>query len=126
MTHMTQETEVSLKAFINSVWFKGLSRGAMIITPLLVAGFAGAWAIVTGNTAADLVEAQVKLEAVQSLQAQRAVDGETFQTEVRGSVSELKAELDAQGKDLFTMRVDVGVIKRLLQSREDVADAVTE
>lgn len=118
---MPEVSEVTLKAFIESVWFKGLARGAMILTPVLIAGFWGAWGVATSSVALDLVVTKAEIASVAKVQDGRAADSEAFQSEIRRSVAEIDAGLDDVKTELFAVKVDIGVIKRLLQDRTDVA-----
>jgi hypothetical protein len=112
---------MTLKQFVESVWFKALARGLMILTPFLVAGFAGAWAFVTHGVSADLEVAQRKIADVAVTQTARASDSEAFQTEVRGAIKGLNSRLDNVDDKMFAVKVDIGVIKRLLQETHPAA-----
>lgn len=132
-------SEVSLRQFIESTWFKGLSRGAMILCTVILAGFATTWAIVAGNTSTrvealeltvkqELPAVKQKVEGVSDTLAIRAKDSEAFQQEVRDSVADLKASQRSQRNLIIAMQADVnetkvavGVIQKLLQDRSDVA-----
>lgn len=118
---MTDANEVTLRQFVESVWFKGLARGLMILTPFLIAGFAAAWAAVTHGVASDLDVAQAKIAAVATAQSSRAADSESFQTEVRNSIKGITGRLDAVDDKMFAVKVDIGVIKRLLQESRPAA-----
>src|SRR5689334_14057479 len=116
---------MTLKQFVESVWFKGLARGAMVLTPLLIGGFAGAWALVTNGVSTDLVAAQKKIAGVAELQESRATDSEAFQTEVRGAIKGINGRLDAVDDKMFTVKVDIGVIKRLLQESRPASSPIS-
>lgn len=120
---MPEVSEVTLRQFIDSVWFKGLARSAMILSTLVLAGFATAWAIVTHGVASDLATAQANIVSVAKVQDTRATDAEAFQTEVRGAITGINGRLENVDNKMFLMKVDIGVIKNLLQKQRDVADA---
>jgi hypothetical protein len=109
-------TELTLRQWIDSVWFRGLSRVSMIVTSLLLTGFVVVWGFVAGDTTAKVVKLDAQVQAVAGSQTARAIDSEAFQVEVRGKVSAVQA-------DLFAMKVDIGVIKGILTDmrRENVA-----
>lgn len=116
---MPEVNEMTLKQWADSTWTKALARGAMIATPLLLAGFAGAWAIVTSGVATDLTAAKAEIGAVKSTLSVRTTDQESFQSEVRKAVAEINGTLEGFGDDLFATKVDVGVIKRLVTELRD-------
>lgn len=123
---MTSETEVTLRAFIESVWFRGLARGAAILGSLLITGFIGTWAWMTwGVIGPDLTLAKANIASVATVLESRTADSEAFQSEVRGAVKVITEDVAALSTDVFSVRVDIGVIKRLLQERSDVAESVT-
>lgn len=107
--------ELTLKQWIESVWFKGLARLSMIVTGVLFTGFLGAWAVVAGNTDHKVTKLEATIADVAGVQISRATDAESFQTEVRAAVAGVKA-------DIYAVKVDIGVIKRLLQADDSVAD----
>jgi hypothetical protein len=118
-------SEMTLKQWAESTWTKALARGAMIATPLLLAGFATAWAIVTSGVATDLVAAKAEIVDVRTTLGVRTADSESFQTEVRKAVTGINDSIEELGDDLFATKVDVGVIKRLVTElrNQQVADA---
>lgn len=123
---MTSETEVTLRAFIESVWFRGLARGAAILGSLLITGFIGTWAWMTwGVIGPDLTLAKANIASVATVLESRTADSEAFQSELRGAVKVITEDVAALSTDVFSVRVDIGVIKRLLQERSDVAESVT-
>jgi hypothetical protein len=108
---------MSLKAFVDSSWFKGLFRGAVIV----LTGVSGYIAFTLKDvrdqqvmTASDLVE-------VQMLQSERADDGEAFQTEMRGKVVILTHGFDALDSKLDAVSEDVAAIKGFLMRNDAVA-----
>lgn len=109
------QIELSLTQWASSKWTMFFARAAMLATPLLIAGFAGAWAVATSGVSSDLVKAQKKIADVATIQETRASDSEAFQTEVRGAIKGINGRLDAVDDKMFTVKVDIGVIKRLLQ-----------
>jgi hypothetical protein len=111
--------EMTLRQWADSTWTKALARGAMIATPLLLAGFAGAWAIVTQGVATDLTLAKAEITEVKSTQDMRSNDAEAFQVEVRKAISGINDSIEKVGDDLFATKVDVGVIKRLVVELRD-------
>lgn len=119
-----------------------LARGAMLATPFLIGGLG--WLIWLGagdaQTRVKAVESTInaKLPVIESnvsgmsaTQVARAKDSEAFQLVVTNAISDLKAGLRSANtsisdvkEDVFTTKVDVAVIKRLvteLRQKQDVA-----
>lgn len=121
---MTSETEVTLRAFIESVWFRGLARGAAILGSLLITGFIGTWAWMTwGVIGPDLTLAKANIASVATVLESRTADSEAFQSEVRGAVKVITEDVAALSTDVFSVRVDIGVIKRLVIELRDQGKA---
>lgn len=114
------DTEVSLKAFVDSSWFRGLFRGAVIVLTFVVVPGVGyiAWTLRDVRnqqqaTAGDLSE-------VQETQELRANDSEAFQTEVRGEITELNGRFGRMDDKLDVVSEDVATIKGILLRGEIV------
>jgi hypothetical protein len=112
-------TEVTLRQWIDSVWFRGLSRAAMLLSTFVLMAFAGAWAMVAGDTTKRVVALEKSVAAVSTVQTARAVDSESFQTEVRGNIVDVK-------NDLFKLKVDIGVVKGILQQMQQRNEAAAK
>lgn len=112
-------SEVSLKAFIESVFFKGLARGAMIFVAA-AAGYIGA-VLTAVNTRTGALETTVtRIQEVQAVQAQ---DSRSFQAFTVRSFSDLDGELAAARSDISAVNAKLGEISGTLQEmqRQNVA-----
>lgn len=103
--------EMDLKAFIESTWFKGLARGAMLFgVPALMSlsGF-------VGYTLQSVQGAQTALRndvtEIQRTQANRADVNDQFQAEITADVGGVK-------QSLFIVQTDVATIKGILQEMQ--------
>lgn len=117
---MTGEvSEVSLKAFIDSTWFKGLARGAMILGAVAT-GYAGA--ALTGVQSRTQIVEQSVVE-IREAQAVRAKDNENFQAATVQSFSDLHTEVAGVRVELSKVTSELGKITGILteMQRQDVA-----
>jgi len=117
---MTGEvSEVSLKAFIDSTWFKGLARGAMILGAVAT-GYAGA--ALTGVQSRTQIVEQSVVE-IKEAQAVRAKDNENFQAATVLSFSDLHTEVAGVRVELSKVTSELGKITGILteMQRRDVA-----
>lgn len=117
---MTGEvSEVSLKAFIDSTWFKGLARGAMILGAVAT-GYAGA--ALTGVQSRTQIVEQSVVE-IKEAQAVRAKDNENFQAATVRSFSGLDTEVAGVRVELSKVTSELGKITGILteMQRQDVA-----
>lgn len=117
---MTGEvSEVSLKAFIDSTWFKGLARGAMILGAVAT-GYAGA--ALTGVQSRTQIVEQSVVE-IKEAQAVRAKDNENFQAATVRSFSDLDTEVAGVRVELSKVTSELGKITGILteMQRQDVA-----
>ena len=117
---MTGEvSEVSLKAFIDSTWFKGLARGAMILGAVAT-GYAGA--ALTGVQSRTQIVEQSVIE-IKEAQAVRAKDNENFQAATVRSFSDLDTEVAGVRVELSKVTSELGKITGILteMQRQDVA-----
>lgn len=117
---MTGEvSEVSLKAFIDSTWFKGLARGAMILGAVAT-GYAGA--ALTGVQSRTQIVEQSVVE-IKEAQAVRAKDNEIFQAATVRSFSDLDTEVAGVRVELSKVTSELGKITGILteMQRRDVA-----
>lgn len=104
--------DMTLREFVDSVWFRGLARGAMlIVVPALVA---------VGGMLIAVLNDQYN---VRTTLAVRAADSERFQAFVTTTVSDLEAGLDAVKLDTGAMKLDLAMVKGILMElqRRDVA-----
>ena len=117
---MTGEvSEVSLKAFIDSTWFKGLARGVMILGAVAT-GYAGA--ALTGVQSRTQIVEQSVVE-IKEAQAVRAKDNENFQAATVQSFSDLHTEVAGVRVELSKVTSELGKITGILteMQRQDVA-----
>ena len=117
---MTGEvSEVSLKAFIDSTWFKGLARGAMILGAVAT-GYAGA--ALTGVQSRTQIVEQSVVE-IKVAKAVRAKDTENFQAATVRSFSDLDTEVVGVRVELSKVTSELGKITGILteMQRRDVA-----
>lgn len=120
--------DMSLRDFVDSVWFKGLARGAMVMAPLIV-GYAG-WTLTDINAKLDtrtialdnrLDTTETALSTVNGTLALRANDNETFQRDVARQFAEQGRSLDAlkaQGEETKTTLATVQGILEEMRRRD--------
>jgi hypothetical protein len=118
---MTDATEVTLKQWLDSFWFRTAARGAMLLgVPLLMAvsGWIG-WVMngIEGRT----FSLETDVAQVQSTLTVRAADSERFQASVSGDLLSLQS-------DMAEVKVDIGFIRGTLEamSRRDTARAIVD
>lgn len=122
---VTEASEVTLRQFIDSVWFRGLARSMMLLTPILIGGFWIVWGAVAGNQATRIGAVEASIAVVSTTQGARATDAEAFQREVRAAIASINGGLSDVNEELDGVKVDLGVIRRLvIELREQqLADA---
>lgn len=108
--------EMTLRQFVESTWFKGLSRGAMLLgIPALTAlsGFVG---YTLNGVQAEQTTLKSDIAEIQQTQGSRAAVNDEFQAEITVDVAGVKSSL-------FIVQTDVATIKGILQEmqRRDVA-----
>lgn len=115
---------MSLEAFFTSKWFARLARVAMFVTAALFTFVVIPGLTYIGWTLKDVREQQVETDSelaeVQRLQTARANDGESFQSEMRGEVSELAAKFVTLDGKVDFVSENVATIKGILM-RSDLA-----
>jgi hypothetical protein len=107
--------EVSLRAFVDSTWFRGLFRGAVLV----LTGVSGYIAFTLSDVRSQQVKVASDLVEVQRLQSDRAEDGEDFQGEMRTKVVVLTQAFSTLDNKVDSISEDVATIKGLLLRRED-------
>lgn len=111
---------MGLRAFIESTWFKGLSRGLMIVGAA-GAGYAGMVLATVNNridnVAADVREIQSTMRSDSAVRDVVAKDVEDFRLSVA-------TEFDQLQKSVSALQSDIATIKGIVQTmrRESVAD----
>lgn len=105
---------MSLRQWVDSTWTKGLARLAMILTPFLIGGFWIVWGVVAGNQVTRIAAVEGNVAAVSEVQVARANDAEAFQREIRTAIASINGGLEDVNEELDGVKVDVGVIRRLV------------
>lgn len=122
MNTQGQGHDMSLRDFVESVWFKGLARGAMVLAPLIV-GYAG-WTLNDINDKLDtrtialdkrLDATELALDDANDTLAVRASDNETFQRDVARQFSE-------QGKDLDVLKAQGAATQNALATVQGILE----
>jgi hypothetical protein len=118
--------EMELKTFIESTWFKGMARAAMLFgLPALMA--------ISGYVGATLTDVRAKNDAlradvdtIQRTQQARADVNDEFQAEVATSFATVNDELKTLRATGVATQTDVALIKGILQEmqRRDTAQAM--
>jgi hypothetical protein len=125
-TKVPEVSEMAFKTWAESTWTKGLARAAMLFSAVLLSGFVGTWAWMTwGVLGPDLVAANAEIASVKSTLVVRTADSESFQTEVRKAVADINVKIEGLSDDMFTTKVNVGVIKQLVTElrNQQITDA---
>jgi hypothetical protein len=116
---MTTVDDVTLKQFVESTWFKGLARGAMILVAMA--------STYIGATLFQVQSAQSKVASdlivVTQTQTSRARDGELFQSAITADVTEVKESVDAVRDELGDVKLGVATMTGILREmqRRDLA-----
>lgn len=112
--------DMTLKQFVESTWFKGLARGAMIAFPL-AAGYVG---MTLANVQGRVGAVETSIATIGTNQVTRATDNERFQTLITSEVRAVDANVDTLGDKFETLQIDVATIKGILTElqRRDVAE----
>lgn len=103
--------EMTLREFVESTWFKGLSRGAMLLgVPALTAisGFVG---YTLNSVTGEQNRLRTEVAQIQQVQAQRADVNDKFQADVTTDLANVKTSV-------FTVQTDVATIKGILQQMQ--------
>lgn len=117
---MTGEvSEVSLRSFIESTWFKGLARSSMFVGAI---GIGYVSALLTGVQSRTQIVEQSVIE-IKEQQAVRARDNENFQSATVRSFSDLDTEVAGIRVELSNVTKELGKITGILteMQRRDVA-----
>lgn len=117
---MTGEvSEVSLKSFIESTWFKGLTRSSMFVGAI---GIGYVSALLTGVQSRTAIVEQSVIE-IKEQQAVRARDNENFQAATVRSFSDLDTEVAGIRVEMSNVTKELGKITGILteMQRRDVA-----
>jgi hypothetical protein len=113
-------SEVTLKAFVESVWFKGLARGAMI-GGAVIGGYVG---YILTSVKTDVAQLQTNVDTVKDALDIRVRDQESFQSEVDRDLGTINKKVDTLDLNVDTMQTDVATVKGILiqmQRETDVA-----
>ncbi len=110
---------MSLRQFIDSVWFRALYRAAIVAVPILGGLYWWTWDRAQTDAMREVASVKAALDSANSTLAIRATDSENFQGEVREAVDDLGAKVDELDDKVFKTQVDVGVIKRLVTELRD-------
>lgn len=111
--------EMTLKQFVESTWFKGLARGAMIALPL-----AGSYVGFTlANVQSRVGAVEMTVSSISSTQVNRAADGERFQALITSEVRSVDANVDSLGDKLAEVQLSMARMAGVLEEmqRKDVA-----
>lgn len=121
---------MSLKAFVDSKWLRGLFRSAVVVWTLVIAPAVGyvAWTVrdVWARQAANAAE----IVEIQSTLATRAADNERFQMEVRAGFVAAQATTEAVdehvgqvAEQVEDIAIDAAMTRGILEElrRRDVA-----
>ena len=112
-------SEVSLKSFIESTWFKGLTRSSMFVGAI---GIGYVSALLTGVQSRTEIVEQSVIE-IKEQQAVRARDNENFQAATVRSFSDLDTEVAGIRVEMSNVTKELGKITGILteMQRRDVA-----
>lgn len=111
--------EMTLRQFIESTWFKGMARGAMVAFPL-AAGYVG---MTLANVQSRVGDVEASMIVVSQNQVSRASDNERFQALITSEVRAVDANVDSLATKFQAVQLDVATIRGILQEmqRRDVA-----
>jgi hypothetical protein len=117
--------DLAFSHWLASKWTAGLTRIVILLLPFALGAFWWAWASVQTSAVSEVRAVKASLVEVNGTLDVRATDSESFQAEVRKAVTDLNTKVDDLGDDMFTTRVDIGVIKRLVTElrNQQIADA---
>ena len=117
--------EDGLARWLGSKWTGLAVRGLVLLFPIAGAAFWLVWSSVQTEAVRQVQAARAEVAAVKATLGDRAADSESFQTEVRRAVIDITKKVDELSDEVFTTRVDVAVIKRLVTElrEQQMADA---
>lgn len=111
--------DISWSAWLGSKWTMYATRLVILTIPFVGTAFWAAWSGVQTVAVTDVAAVKADVAAVKAAVVVRGNDSESFQVEVRKLVSEVNAKVDDLSDDMFSTKVDVGVIKRLVTELRD-------
>lgn len=117
------EVELTLKQILNSKIYRDGARLAMWISPLLFAACGALLNDIRSNTVDAVAQIKQDVASVQEVQGQRASDNDRFQVSITSDVVEVKDGVNMVQEDLGQVKLDVALIRGVLQEmqRRDLA-----
>lgn len=117
--------EMTLRQFVESTWFRGLSRGAMLLgIPALTAlsGFVG---YTLNGVQAEQTTLRTDIAEIRETQGDRADVADTFQAEITADVAMVDAKIEKVSDNVASVKEDVanifGILSAMQQSRDVAA-----
>lgn len=115
--------EMTLRQFVESTWFKGLSRGAMLLgIPALTAlsGFVG---YTLNGVQAEQTTLKADVAEIREIQGDRAEVADGFQAEISGDVAAIDTKVEKLTDAMSLVQQDVARIVGIVteMQRRDVA-----
>ncbi len=107
--------EITLRAWVDSLWFRTVARGCMILATAL-GGYAG-FVLSTVNAKVD-AQAKDTIE-VQAILAVRTRDNEEFQADVNKDLDTLRAGQVAVQRDVSQVKLDIATMKGILMRQDN-------
>jgi hypothetical protein len=113
-------SEVTLKQFVESTWFKGIARGAMIVGAF-IGGYIG-WLQTTMR--AEVTTLQASVSTVRASLADKVNDQARFQLSVDKDLDELDESVAKVDEIVDRVQSDVATMKGIMQEmqRRDLAN----
>lgn len=112
-------SEVTLKQFVESTWFKGVARGAMIIGAF-IGGYIG-WLQTTMRN--EVTTLQQAVYVISSSLNKKTEDQDRFQLSVDRDLDELRGSVAKVDDNVDLVQSDVATMKGIMQEmqRRDLA-----
>lgn len=116
---MTTVDDVTLKQFVESTWFKGLARGAMILVAM-ASTYIGATLF---QVRQDQTQVAKELEVVSLTQRDAANDTDRFQAQITKAVEEVNLSVDEMKGDVAELNRSFANVEGILEgmNRRDLA-----
>lgn len=109
--------EIAFRDFIESIWFKGLSRLAMLAAAgvLTIGGPVFAWAV---------TDTRVRIVALEHDVGQQ----QAFATSAVKAQKDIRDDVASVQSDITLLKIDMGVVRGILQEmqRKDLAEALND
>jgi hypothetical protein len=111
-------SEITFKQWIDSVWFRGMARGAIMLTTAMFAIFLAVWGVVAGNTSAQVEANSKQMKLILTTQGSTTNSLEEFKAQTTADLTLVKGQIN-------DLRIQTGVIRNILQTMQQKQDVAS-